>query len=80
MLEARTSSTQFSELEAPVLYTIEPGHRIYACKFFKELKLDVKMLNEDTDWGVVHCKFKKEFFGINAPIDASETQIVEVLR
>ena len=44
---------------------------VYApVSFSKNSRLDVKMLNEDTDWGVVHCKFKKEFFGINAPIDA----------
>ena len=44
VLEARTSSTQFSELEAPAhSYTIEPGHRIYApVSFFKELKVRCK--------------------------------------
>ena len=51
-------------------YTIEPGHRIYApVSFSKNSRLDVKLLEEDTDWGVVHCKFKENFW-INAPINA----------
>lgn len=72
VLEARTSSTQFSKLEAPAhSYTIEPGKRIYApVSFSKNYRLDVKLFEEDTDWGVVHSTFKQEFFGINAPLNA----------
>ena len=69
-LEAQTSASNVLESEhAAHSYKILPGQRIYApVTLSNNCRLDVKLLKEDTEWGVVHAYGRETFHGINAPL------------